>query len=349
VSGPVPRVALCCDVGPAVVTDHVLRCLALADELVGRGVTVSFVCDAASMPWARAQIEARGLPAAPADGPDALLRELERLRADAVVLDAPGLGADGHAAVRDAGLPTLAVVGRDLPVADADVLVAPDVGAQEHGRPAPAGATVLAGPDYALMRNDVLAHRPVTTPAPRDVEVPRVVGVLDATGDSGDAETAEAAARLLADTGRPFEATFVTSSPQAREALADVRPAPRQRVSAVDPDLRVHQRVARADVVLATAGPLTCEWLCLGVAAGLVWADEDRVDLYRALMVRRTVVGLGSAAGLAEDPDAAADKASRLLGDPAERARLAQTGWRLVDGLGRARVADALLGLVAGA
>ena len=36
----------------------------------------------------------------------------------------------------------------------------------------------------------------------------------------------------------------------------------------------------------------------------------------------------------------------RLLTDPAERARLAAAGWKLVDGNGRVRVADALTALI---
>jgi spore coat polysaccharide biosynthesis predicted glycosyltransferase SpsG len=344
VSGHAPRVALCCDVGTTVVTDHVVRCLALADELLTRGATVGFCCDAGSVPWAQAQIAARGLHVEPpAGGPDAYVRMLDRLGADGVVFDAPRLEPEVYAAVRRAGLPTLAVVDGDRVGPEADVLVDPNVGAEERRLPAPTGSTVLAGPDYALMRNDVLAYRPISVPTLHDVEVPRVVAVLD---DAGDAEAGLAAARVLADTGRPFEATFVMSSPRERSGLADVRLAPRQRVDAVAPDLRVHERVAVADVVLSVAGPLTLEWLCLGVAAGLVWDSEDRVELYRNLMVRRAVVGLGSAAGLTDEPEAAAGRASRLLGDAAERARLAEKAWRMVDGLGRNRVVDALLGLL---
>nr|MDQ4008817.1 spore coat protein [Actinomycetota bacterium] len=152
-------------------------------------------------------------------------------------------------------------------------------------------------------------------------------------------------ARVLAETGRPFEAVFVAADEGERAEIARVRPAPRQRIDVAEPTWRLHERVGRADVVLGPAGSSAYEWLCLGAAVGLVWADEARVEDYRWLMVRRAVVGLGSAASLRDDPGPGVDKATRLLSDARERTRLAEAGWRLVDGLGRARVANALLRL----
>jgi hypothetical protein len=84
----------------------------------------------------------------------------------------------------------------------------------------------------------------------------------------------------------------------------------------------------------------------MGASLGLVWVSDDQVDRYRRLMVRRAVVGLGSAEDIAAGSVSGVEKMTRLLSDARERARLAETGWRLVDGLGRARVAEALLDLM---
>lgn len=339
-----PRIALCCDVGPHIAATHLMRCLALGEELVSRGVSVVFVCDAASVDWAQAQIQARGLEAVPpvhtADDHVALF---DRLGVGAVVFDSPLLATEVYTAVRRTGLPTLAIVDGDLAGASADVLVAPNVGAEEDLPGGPADTTVLAGLGYALLRNDVLANRPIAVPQHHDEDVPRVAAVF---ADADAVEAAPAVARLLTATGRPFEATFFVSDASARAGVAAVRAAPRQRVDAVEPSRRLHEEVVRSDVVIAVAAPSTYEWLCLGCAVGLVWAADRHVEAYRRLMVRRVVVGLGSASDPDEEPGFAIDKASRLLSDARERGRLAEVAWGLVDGLGRARVADALLALL---
>ncbi len=334
-----PLVAVHCDAGPA--RSRAARCLALAEELVLRGVEVVFVGGAERDPWTRAQLDAHGLTSVVAgDSAEAFGRVLDELAADAVVLDG-NLSADACAALRGSGRPTLAVVDGDSRGRQADVVVDPNPGAEDRRLRAPRNATVLAGTDFALMRNDVLANRPISPRRHHSVEVPRVVAVLD------DADAAGAVlARVLAETGRPFEAVFVAADEGVRAEVAQVRPAPRQRIDVAEPTWRLHERIGRADVVLGPAGSSAYEWLCLGAAVGLVWADEARVEDYRRLMVRRAVVGLGSTASLRDDPASGADKATRLLSDARERTRLAEAGWRLVDGLGRARVADALLALL---
>ncbi|MGH3354391.1 MAG: spore coat protein, partial [Nocardioidaceae bacterium] len=207
---------------------------------------------------------------------------------------------------------------------------------------APQEASVLAGLDYALLRNDVLANRPIASPQHDTVEVPQVLGVF---GDDS-IDTAASLARVLAECDRPVEATFVHADARARADVEAVQPAFRQRFEVVEPDPRVVERVVRADVVLSDAGTSAWELLCLGAATGLVWSAEDQVEAYRGLMVQRVVIGLGSVEGLRDDPAPGVEKMTRLLGDARERTRLADAGWRLVDGMGRARVADALLALL---
>jgi spore coat polysaccharide biosynthesis predicted glycosyltransferase SpsG len=338
------HLAICCDVGPKQRPDRLLRCLALAEELDSRGATVAFVCDANTTEWTQLQLRARGIEwTPPANTADEFVSLLGRLEVDAAVFDSSDLVGDVCATVRKAGFPTLAVVDGDADDAEADVVVDPNVEAQESRPGRRDGSTVLVGLDYAPMRNDVLANRPVSPPRRDGVEVPRVTALFD---EESSASAAGAVARVLAETGRPFEATFVVSDHEAREAVGAVRPAPRQRIDVAEPSWRLYDRLARSDVVLGDAGRTTYEWLCMGASLGLVWVSDDQVDRYRRLMVRRAVIGLGSAQDLAVGPVSGVEKMMRLLSDARERARLAESGWRLVDGLGRARVADALLDLL---
>jgi len=338
------HLAICCDVGPEHRSERLLRCLGLAEELATRGVTVAFVCDATKSEWAKMQLLARGIEWTPPEStPDEFVGLLRRLKADAAVFDSQTLAGDVCAAVRKDGLPTLAVVDGPAEDAVADVVVAPGVEADEPRTASRNGATVLVGLDYAPMRNDVLANRPVSPPRRDGVEVPRVMAVFD---DEDTAPGAAAVARALAETGRAFEATFVVTDPEAQEAVSAVRPAPRQQFSVTTPSWRLYDLLARSDVVLGAADRTAYDWLCMGASVGLVWVSEDQVERYRRLMVRRAVVGLGSAEDLAKGSVSGVEKMTRLLSDGRERTRLAEAGWRLVDGLGRARMADALLGLL---
>lgn len=55
------RVGVRCDVGVRRGIGHVMRALALAEELRGRGVDVVFVCDSHTVGWADEQIRVRGI------------------------------------------------------------------------------------------------------------------------------------------------------------------------------------------------------------------------------------------------------------------------------------------------
>lgn len=329
------KVALCCDVEASRPTAFV-RCLALAEELVSRDIGVVFVADVAGVPWAQAQLGARGLTAEPPPADAAGYRRLlDRLEVDAVVLDAREPD-ETLAAVRVTGRTTLVVADGHDDV-EADVVVDPRLDAPDC-RP-PAGSTLLTGQEYVLLRNDALANRPISVPRPRAGDPP---AVLVALGDA-TARGHEAVALLLVEAGVPFDASFVTSDAEVGERVAAVRTAPGQRLKVLAPGPRLHENAVRSDVVVSTSGYAAYEWLAVGSALGLVWDTDEEVELYRRLMVRRAVVGLGSLAGLADDVTPAAEKAQRLLLDAAGRARLAEVAWRLVDGLGRVRVVDALL------
>jgi spore coat polysaccharide biosynthesis predicted glycosyltransferase SpsG len=338
------HLAICCDIGPDHRAGRLLRCLGLAEELTSRGATVAFVCDAQRSQWAQNQLLARGIEwTPPANTPEELVRLLRRLEVDAAVFDSQTLVGDACAAVRKSGLPTLAVVDGGADDAEADVVVDPRVEAAESRAPSRNGTTVLAGLDYAAMRNDVLANRPVSPPRRDTVEVPRVMAVFE---DPANAAAVGPVAHALAETGRPFEATFVVPRPEDAEGVRAVRPAPRQSFTVTGPTWRLCDMVAKSDVVLGAADSAAYEWLCMGAPLGLVWVDDDQVERYRRLMVRRAVVGLGSAEDLSAGSASGMDKLTRLLGDARERSRLAESGWRLVDGFGRVRVVDALLDLL---
>ncbi|TDC30694.1 spore coat protein [Kribbella albertanoniae] len=334
----VRHVGVRCDVGPARGVGHVMRCLALAEELQRRGLTVEFVCDVHTVPWAAAQIAARGIAVRPAVWTAA--EHVEVLsRYDAVVFDSYDLAVDVYPAVRAAGVPTLAIVDGDFRGAVADVLVDQNLAAELDRPVLPPGTVRLAGLDYVLIRDEIRALRPSEPPAPREVAVPKVFAFFGGTDAFG---AGPAVTRALVATGVPFDATVVAPTPELAAQIAAVS----ERVKVIGPTDQLAKAVREADVTISASGTSTWELLCLGATAGLVCVVDNQVMGYERAIGTGTAAGVGVLSELRADPTAASAVLKRLLTDAAERARLAAAGWRMVDGQGRVRVADALLHLI---
>jgi spore coat polysaccharide biosynthesis predicted glycosyltransferase SpsG len=337
------RIAVRCDVGPARGIGHLMRCLALAEELRGRGADVLFVSDSHTVPWAHEQIMSRGLAVEAALWtPEEHLALFSRLELDAVVFDSYDLDPAVYAAVRRAGLATLAVVDGEFRGAEADLYVDQNLGSELDSPVLPAGSTRLAGLEYVLLRDDVLALRPDKPPEPGVATTPQVLAVFGGTDAYGAGPHAVAA---LAATGLPFDATVIAPRPELIEAIRAVRLAPGQRVEPVGPTGRLAAEVVASDLVISASGTSTWELLCLGAVAGLVCVVDNQVMGYERTVATGAAAGVGVLSELTRDPGQAVSVLTTLFTDRAERTRLATTGWRLVDGKGRARVADALLAL----
>ncbi len=323
-----------------------MRSLALAEELLDRGAEIVFVCDSHTVPWANDQILSRDIAVEPAVWTPAEHLELfGRLGLDAVVFDSYDLDDYVYEAVRRSGLPTLAIVDGELRGAEADVFVDQNLGSELDDPRLPAGATRLAGLDYVLLRSEVLSRRPTHAPGitTHGHEVPRVFAFFGGTDAFGAGPHVVAA---LAATGVPFEATVVAPRPELVEAIEAVALGPGQRVDTTGPTSQLAAAVVGSDLALSASGTSTWELLCLGATAGLVCVADNQVMGYERAVATGAAAGVGVLSDLRADPGSAAPVLRRLLTDPAERARLASAGWRLVDGKGRARVADQLLGLV---
>ncbi|MFF0266580.1 PseG/SpsG family protein [Kribbella sp. NPDC004536] len=340
----VKRVGVRCDVGPARGVGHVMRCLALAEEVRRRGVELVFVCDAHTVPWAAEQIAARGIDVQPAVWTaDEHVELFARLGLDAVVFDSYDLDASVYAAVRASGLPTVAIVDGDFRGAQADVLVDQNLAAELDRPVLPRGSVRLAGLPYVMIRDEILDLRPAVAPADRPNVVPTVFAFFGGTDAFG---AGPYVARALAATGLRFEATVVAPGEELARRIADVELQPHQALNVIGPTDQLAARVRAADLTISASGTSTWELLCLGATAGLVCVVDNQVMGYERAVGTGAAAGLGLLSALQADVGAADQTLKRLLTDPVERGRLARAGWELVDGRGRERVADALLGLI---
>jgi spore coat polysaccharide biosynthesis predicted glycosyltransferase SpsG len=319
-----------------------MRSLALAEELRGRRVEVVFVCDSHTVGWADEQIRGRGIPVEPAVWTvDEHVELFERLSVDAVVFDSYDLPGEVFTGVRRR-FPTVAIVDGDFRGAEADLLVDQNLGAELDRPELPQGASRLAGLDYVLLRDEILALRPVEPPAPRQNAIPNVFAFFGGTDAYG---AGPYVVQALAATGVPFEGTVVAPADDLAKAIAAVQLKPEQHVEVIGPTSQLAQEVADADLVVSASGTSTWELMCLGATAGLVCVVDNQEMGYERAVATKAAAGVGTLEELEKDQKPV-DVLRDLLTNPAERARLAEAGWKLVDGQGRARVADALLHLI---
>lgn len=335
-------IVLRCDGGGAYGVGHVMRQLALADELRSRDLAPRFIGRLTGADWLAGMLAGRDLAFEPAAAD--FTAQVRALGASAVVLDGYHLPGDYGVSLRTAGVPVAAMVDYAFGAGQAaDLYVDQNLGADPEQSLPPAArppdSQVLAGIDYTLFRDEVLALR---RGGPRPAAVPpRVLAVFGGTDPYAAAPVVVPA--VLAG-GEPMVLTVVASSPQIAQQLNALPLSAGQELHVVPPTPQLVALAAEADLVVSASGSSVWEFLCLGVPTALVCVVDNQVDGYRR------ATGLGVAAGLGHlddfDHAAATRTVGGLLGSASGLAGLTRAGQALVDGKGRARVADALVSLM---
>jgi spore coat polysaccharide biosynthesis predicted glycosyltransferase SpsG len=338
-----------CDANALTGVGHLVRCIALAEELADRSVGVLFLGDYAGLPWAQRQLELRGLKVcAPEADPVRLAGQCADLGLDAIVLDGYDLDPGCGEALRGVGLGVLALV--DGPYGagqQADLYLDQNLDAQTLPD-LRQGATMLAGIQFALLRDSVRALRPSASPPPagRDGQA---VSVLAVFGGTDPYDAVLELVPLLLETGAALSIRAVTAKPLVTQALRELPTAAGQQVEVIAPVDDLAALAVRSDLVVSASGTSVWELLCLGVPTAAVCVTANQEVGYRKVVARRIVGPLGRLDALRQDPAArasAGEVLAALVTSPQARSVLAARGLSLVDGCGRERVADALLGLV---
>ena len=338
------RIGIRCDARPATGVGHLIRCVALAEELRARNIGVTFLGEvSADLPWAGRQLAGRGLPLVPAPAtPEGLAETARRLGLHGVVTDSYDLPPDYAVECQAAGLVAAALVDGDLRGQVADIYVDQNLDAELYQPPLPPGAVRLAGLRYVLLRDSVRRLRPAQPRTARRAP-PRVLCFF---GGSDAFDAAPVLSALLIATGAPFEATVVAARPHHRAALAALVPAPGQTLRVIGPTDELPELIADADLVVSASGTSTWELLCLGACAALIWVADNQELGYERVMARGLAAGLGRLADLAAGGAPATAAVAELRGlllEPVRREQLAARAWAAVDARGRERVVDEIL------
>ena len=337
------RILLRCDGSPQLGVGHVVRAIALAEEAVARGHTVSLL---GRVEGALLESLVDGVgPRLTLVGPEVGGRPFPEvaLEHDVVHVDHYGLGTEVldevAAAAGSAGVdrPLLSVMADgEFGARPADVLIDPTVGAELDEPPARA-RWHLRGARFTPRRAAVTdatrsADGAVSTSG--DLTVLVVMGGTDPTGCTP--LVVEALGRV----GLPLDVTVVSApaTEAALHALADTWPAGRLRVTPPVPDLP--GLMAAAEVTLTAAGTSTWELCALRRPMALVATVENQRVGHDRVVAAGAAVGLGGRDEVS-DVERTAARLRPLLTDADLRERLAAAAHRLVDGHGAWRVVGA--------
>ncbi len=342
------RIGLRADASPDIGGGHVMRCLALSEELRRRGADVFLLGRAESPAWLRAQLTEQGLPVLHGpDDPDELTAIARDMALDLMVLDSNRLTPECSRALRAAGILVAAVVDGTARAQEADLYVDQSPGERDIGTSFPEGACRLGGYRHALIRDAVLSA--ARHPARRVVEPaapPHVLCFFGATDPYGGVPVA---VRALLATGMPMRLTAVAAEPRLTREVEALPTGVEQRVEVVEPAGQLPELARNADLVVTAAGSSVLDLLCIGCAVAVVTVTASQQRVYEAVLDDGLVVGLGSLGGLRESGAALDEGVAALHGlltHGAVRAELARRGTATVDGRGCSRVAQALIDLI---
>ncbi len=338
-----PQVVFRADASPGIGGGHVMRCLTLANELRRRGCRCAF---------ATGRDTPETVPALAASGHDLHLlsapgeAEVEEIatrlgRCHWLVVDHYERDARFEKAARSFAENIMVIDDLANRPHDCDVLLDQTYGrtAQDYRELVPTDARLLLGSDYALLRRDFIAWR-LRALARRDGggAVRRVFVCLGAG----------ATQRWLPDVLRGMAASAVDvvvdvgagAAASALPALAEIIADMPQVVRVHDFDADMAELMCQADLAIGAGGSMSWERCCMGLPTLLVVLADNQRHLAHVLEKAGAVLNLAGC-----EVSCREKIRDGVLGVLAETGRLGQMSRRafaLCDGLGTARVAEAL-------
>ncbi|MGH6844201.1 MAG: UDP-2,4-diacetamido-2,4,6-trideoxy-beta-L-altropyranose hydrolase [Methylocella sp.] len=337
-------IAFLCNASSPIGGGHVMRCLALAEELAGGGATVRFAVNQ-DAPHVVPSLERAGFSLTTGR----TLIEAARIagrqgRVNAVICDSYKINAKFERSMRKLAAKVVAIDDLANRRHDCDLLIDANYGhtAEDYRGLVPSGATVCAGAHYAFLRQEFAALRETSLARRATVGgVDRILVSLGLTDVGG--VTARVVAALLSTQLKARIDVVVGPAAQCRIALAEMTLRDSRLALHVDPADMAHL-MTNADIAIGAGGTSSWERCCLGLPTVLaVLADNQRKIAEK--LGEAGAVGL--ALGVGEDLVAEiTQKVMELSNDASARRRMSGAAAMIVDGRGATRAAEAIYTLI---
>jgi len=328
------------DASLAIGTGHVMRCVALAQAWQAAGGTASLA--AAELPDALApRVTEEGVNLAwirgftgSSEDAEETVAQARRIGADWVVIDGDRFGSDFLATVRGAGFHVLLIDDfADRESFPADVIVNPDLDDDGHPyRKRGATAQLLLGPSYILLRREFRQEIEKET-------IPKIGNrILVTLGGSDPENLSPQIASALA--GCPdLEITVVAGA--GFDAVDKLFALQAANLRVVFNPQNMAQFMKNADIAIVVAGGTLWELLSMGCSVLSYSRNLAQARVIQALSRRSVLVDMGQTNNF--DASRLVKAVTELVASNSACERMATMGRALVDGLGAARVVEAVL------
>jgi len=329
-----------CDASPSIGLGHLVRCLALADELhEDHGVAVSFAMRAS--PLASAMVKRRSYPILRA--PDGGVLDHQAWLSDCVLQSgAQILVVDVRDDLPQAALNALAEKGTMIAVLDdlsdrrwaADLAFYPPVPQVRRVDWSGFRGRLCVGWEWIVLRSQFAEPFPSRYNSK--------CSLLIAMGGSDPAGLTLKAVRALDRLDEDFESVIIVGAGFChRQALRDLLGQTRRRFAVREDVSEMSAAMAQADLAVCSFGMTSYELAAMGVPAACVCLTEDHAESASALVA----AGMGISVGV-NDQDTETRLAAAvegLLVDKNARAQMSTQARELLDGRGTSRIAELLV------
>ena len=329
------------DASRAIGTGHVMRCLALAEAWQDAGGTANLAV--AELPEALSpRVTAEGVslksfdttPGGPEDAA-ATVAQAQRLRADWVAIDGDRFDSDFLETVRAAGFRVLLI--DDFASREsfaADLIVNPNL--DEDGEPyrkRGATARLLMGPSYILLRREF--RQCIEKRATHQIGNRILITLGGSDPENLTPKIADALARRS-----DLEVTVIAGAGCDKAKADELRKLKAGNLRVVFNPPNMVQLMKDSDQAIIAAGGTLWELLSMGCAVLSYSRNIVQASVVQVLSHRGVVVDMGETCHF--DPAKLLASVKGLVELGAARQRMTDLGCALVDGIGAARVVEAM-------
>lgn len=275
-------------------------------------------------------------PAGTADDLEETLREIDRLRPAAVLVDVPSVDEAYLDALRATGVALISLDSQAGVRFPSRVIINPLLGPGREAYHYERGAQLLIGPRYALVRSEVRRVRPL-----RAQEPPQPFRALVALGDDDPNNQSGELARQLLAMPRVGRVDVLTRPWHPHlEELRSLAEASGGRLEVATEPAETAARLARCHFALTAGNTWSLELACIGVPQLVIVQAEEHWPTARLLEDEGPAICLGWHASASAQTIRQA--VQEILDDSFERQSMARCGRKLIDGRGNDRLVTAL-------
>ena len=321
-------------------TGHVMRCLTIGEALVSRGHTVELMTNRIDVPWLADAISQTGMPWLETEIDDLSPARIEERSPDWVVADSYRFD-PGEISRLNERIPVLALIDGDDRGVRATVYLDQNVGAELLPHSAHVARSLLAGAEYALVRDAILEQRRGQPWQP----LGRLPSVLSFMGGSDSTGASVAVARALSPLLDGLELTVI--APESLHAELVEAFGEDRRPTIISPTAELPRILGTTDIVLSAAGTSAWDVCALGIPSVLVAVVDNQLSSLQQAEARALALAIDAVTDPGAIERELAELVNRLTASEELRRSLSDACLSTIDGLGKVRVVERLEQLTA--